>query len=102
VNIQVPSTFTKGFEAKTPSHEHLGPGVVFPVRDLQRDERGKATCAGDAGGFCVAKGGEIEYTILWQASLLRDSHHLGKSKMAVSYADAKTEVEGLVEGLDHE
>ena len=65
-------------------------------------KEGKPTCAVDAGGFCVAKGVEIEYTMLCQASLLRNSHHLGESKMAVSYADAKTEVEGLVESLDHE
>ena len=52
--------------------------------------------------FGIAKGVEIEYTILRQASLLRDICHLRESRMAVSYTDAKIEVEGLVEGLDHE
>ena len=33
--------------------------------------------------------------IFRQALLLRDSRHLGKSRMAASYTDAKIEVEGL-------
>jgi hypothetical protein len=36
---------------------------VFSTRDVQRGERGKATCINRAGGGFVAKRGKIWYTI---------------------------------------